>query len=252
MKDETYAVIPAAGRGARLGLDLPKILVPLASGETVWSVLRRKLLRHVDKIHVVLSPQGRVLFEKVLEDDPDRDRITTSVQQQPKGMGDAIWSGYPYWRASGTIIIVWGDQVLVSDATISAALELHRDGVGERCVIPLVALDAPYVQYIFEEDKLVEVRQSREGDVCDDNGFGDVGTFVLSVAGYAAVWEEYLQQASQGAQTGEINFLPFLSFLSRQGWSVHPLVIKNPDEARGINTPDDLDFAIRTLAHQSP
>ena len=55
---KTCAVIPAAGRGTRLGLDRPKILAPLSSSETIWSVLRRKLLAMVDHIHVILSPEG--------------------------------------------------------------------------------------------------------------------------------------------------------------------------------------------------
>ncbi len=53
---KTCAVIPAAGRGSRLGLDLPKLLVRLTDNETVWSVLKRKLRPYVDHIHVVLSP----------------------------------------------------------------------------------------------------------------------------------------------------------------------------------------------------
>ena len=53
MTSRSYAVIPAAGRGTRLGLDRPKILAPLNDDETIWSVLRDKLLAVVDRVHVV-------------------------------------------------------------------------------------------------------------------------------------------------------------------------------------------------------
>src|SRR4029077_5900171 len=48
----TCAVIPAAGRGTRLGIDLPKLLVPVTEADTIWSVLKDKIKRYVDHIHV--------------------------------------------------------------------------------------------------------------------------------------------------------------------------------------------------------
>ena len=45
-----------------------------------------------------------------------------------------------------------------------------------------------------------------------------------------------------GAQTGEANFLPFLPHLARNGWTLRRTHVDDPNEARGINTPEDLDF----------
>src|SRR5262249_25282086 len=60
------AVIPAAGRGARLGLDVPKILASLTPALTVWDVLRTLLEPYVDDLHVVLSPFAVPFFESHL------------------------------------------------------------------------------------------------------------------------------------------------------------------------------------------
>src|SRR5690348_15615399 len=38
------AVIPAAGRGSRLGLDRPKLFAGLGDGLTIWDVLKQKAL----------------------------------------------------------------------------------------------------------------------------------------------------------------------------------------------------------------
>ncbi|MFD2357171.1 hypothetical protein ACFSTC_59790 [Nonomuraea ferruginea] len=47
-----------------------------------------------------------------------------------------------------------------------------------------------------------------------------------------------------GAATGEVNFLPFLPYLSQvRGRPVTVVPVTDPSEARGVNTPDDLDFA---------
>ena len=52
------AVIPAAGKGTRLGLAVPKILASLTPTVTVWDVLRTLLTPYVEHMHVILSPSG--------------------------------------------------------------------------------------------------------------------------------------------------------------------------------------------------
>ena len=73
------AVIPAAGRGTRLGLDVPKILAPLSQDLKIWHVLRDLLLPHVEHVHVVLSPSSIEMFEDVTASERQRSRISASA-----------------------------------------------------------------------------------------------------------------------------------------------------------------------------
>lgn len=229
------AVIPAAGRGTRLGSDLPKILTPLTATETIWSILHGKLAPLVDHIHLVLSPEAEAVF-------PDYPaQVSHSVQPAPTGMGDAIFRGYPVWSNYDAILVVWGDQVFVSNDTLSRAIAAQTSP-RHQAVLPVTRMAAPYVEYVFEDERLTKVLQSREGDAATTSGFSDVGTFLLGTDGLQAAWQAYLQTAPRGSQTGEINFLPFLPFLCAQGWRIQPLAVADATEARGINTPDDLDF----------
>jgi bifunctional N-acetylglucosamine-1-phosphate-uridyltransferase/glucosamine-1-phosphate-acetyltransferase GlmU-like protein len=235
-------VIPAAGRGSRLGIDLPKILAPVGQTTTIWSVLKDKLKPFVDQIHVVVSPAGKPFFDAALDGDADRSMISVGIQPVPKGMGDAIFGGADVWEQAQAILIIWGDQVHVSAETIAASLALHG-GAERRMVIPVVPLDEPYVEYEFDDaGRLTNILQSREGDKCHPGGAGDVGTFVLSTRGLSEIWEAYLAHAALGAATGEQNFLPFLVHLSQIGWDVLRHPVSDPWEARGINTPEDLAF----------
>jgi bifunctional UDP-N-acetylglucosamine pyrophosphorylase / glucosamine-1-phosphate N-acetyltransferase len=239
---EIFAVIPAAGRGTRLHSDLPKLLTPISTGVTIWTLLSRRLLKVVDHINVIVSPDGEPLIRRAVAHSNLADRVSLSLQPEPLGMGDAIFRGFPVWSHAHTILIVWGDQVFVSERTMRAACSLHS---GNACsvVLPLVSLPAPYVEYIFADDgALISVRQSREGERCTPGGFADVGTFVLSVARLQNAWTSYLAFESSGALTGEINFLPFLPFLSLSGWNVRRLLVTDAREARGINTPEDLAY----------
>jgi bifunctional N-acetylglucosamine-1-phosphate-uridyltransferase/glucosamine-1-phosphate-acetyltransferase GlmU-like protein len=183
----------------------------------------------------VLSPDGAAAFPPLPPD------TSFSIQPEPIGMGDAIFRGFDVWSRHDAILVIWGDQLFVSSATLSravAALGKPRRHV----VLPVTRMAQPYVEYVFAAAQLAAVRQSREGDATTPNGFSDVGTFLLGTEGLAEAWGDFLAGAPAGARTGEINFLPFLPFLSSRGWRVTPLEVADATEARGINTPDDLAF----------
>jgi len=235
----TWAVIPAAGRGSRLGLvDRPKILAPVDEdrGETIWSILAAKLRPFAERIQLVLSPSGAEWFTNAGAD--------IAIQDEPLGMGDAIFRGASSWKAD-RVLIVWGDQVNLSSETFERTLQVHaRAACRSAFALPRVWHVKPYVQYDFNETgDVTGVRQSREGDVTDAAGWSDVGLFCLSTSGLADLWTEYLATAPHGSTTGEINFLPFLPFLSSKGWAAATWDVMDPDEARGVNTPADLEFA---------
>jgi bifunctional UDP-N-acetylglucosamine pyrophosphorylase/glucosamine-1-phosphate N-acetyltransferase len=240
----TCAIIPAAGRGTRLGLDRPKILARISADHTIWSILRGKLLPLVDHIQVVLSPIAVTDFERTLQLDPDRGRVSMVIQPEPTGMGSAIFQGEDFWREFKDILIIWGDQVNVSGETLRNTLNLHRRHEGPVCTMPVVELPTPYVQYDFDgEHKLYRIRQTREGDQVAARGWSDVGTFCLTTKNLHDPWSYYSKNPPRGRATSEINFLPFLVYLSNLGWQFRPMEIGDPGEARGVNTPEDLLFA---------
>lgn len=241
------AVIPAAGRGSRLGLDCPKILVPIEENLSVWDVLHNSLAAVSEHIHVVLAPPAMAQFAAVLEKETQPNRITTSAQAVPLGMGDAIFGAEPFWRDFETILIVWGDQVNLSAETLGQVAD--RTAAERTMVLPLVECQKPYVQYDLSSGVLTNVRQSREGDVMDPVGFSDVGVFALSVPGLLSLWQQFVSMSVVGAQTNELNFLPFLPFLSQNcHWNLRTVIVADPAEALGINTPEDLQITRERFA----
>lgn len=252
MGDERIrAVIPAAGRGTRLGRDIPKIMLEIADGVTVWHLLHRRLRPWVERVHVVVSPAGEAPFRELAAAEIARGEVSVSVQDEPRGMGDAIFGAAAHWADADAILVVWGDQANLAERTVRQVVREHRRATaagGPGLTLPLVALPDPYVEYELADGVLVRVRQSREGDTCRPGGLSDVGVFCLSTAGLVAAWAEHLARADRGAATGEINFLPFLPYLSRvRGWRVTVVPVTDPAEARGINTEADLEFARRAF-----
>jgi bifunctional N-acetylglucosamine-1-phosphate-uridyltransferase/glucosamine-1-phosphate-acetyltransferase GlmU-like protein len=212
--------------------------------ETVWSVLHAKLAPLVDHIHLVLSPGGAAAFP------PLTSNVSYSIQLEPLGMGDAIFGARAGWEGFDAILIVWGDQVFVSTQTLNRALDTLVSPQ-RQAVLPVTRMAKPYVEYLFEGTRLTDVLQTREGDQTHPNGFSDVGTFLLGTYGLIGAWNVYQALARRGDATGEINFLPFLPFLSAQGWTVTPLEVADATEARGINTQEDLSF-FQNLYRKAP
>ena len=251
------AIVPAAGRGSRLGTSIPKIFVPILPAVTIWDVIRDKLSELVDDIVLVLSPDGKSYQEQSLADLNSKSFYKTEIglQAKPLGMGDAIFCVADLWHEYENILIVWGDQFNLSLATLRACLNIHSAQKKPSITLPVVRATNPYVEYVFDSsERLTEIRQTREGDRCEPGGFSDIGVFLLRGGKtLQKEWDQYRANSAPGSVTGEINFLPFLVYLSSTaGWPVNKYETDDPTEAIGINSPDDLAFARQLLQKSLP
>jgi bifunctional UDP-N-acetylglucosamine pyrophosphorylase/glucosamine-1-phosphate N-acetyltransferase len=222
----------------------PKVLAPISKETRIWDVLLERGLQVAEHVHVVVAPTALEVFSRVVQDDVRSGKVSVSVQPRPIGMGDAIFCGYQNWKHFDDVLVIWGDQVGLSTNTLHHVAALQETAARPALVLPLVRSEKPYVEYVFDaKDRLVGIRQSREGDACVPGGFSDVGLFGMSVDGLEAAWRAYEAHARVGERTGEKNFLPFMVHLVRSyGWSVQRYMVENPDEARGVNTVEDLEF----------
>src|SRR5687768_16630217 len=108
-------VIPAAGRGSRLGYDKPKILYPVA-GRPILDWLIDLLEPKATELVFVLSPTGEPEVSPLLTKRLGG-RAKVVIQEEPKGMADAIHRALPHLTTPHTLII-WGDQVAIRPKTI--------------------------------------------------------------------------------------------------------------------------------------
>ena len=72
-----------------------------------------------------------------------------------------------------------------------------------------------------------------------DVGESDAGLFDLSLRAYLDDLPAYAAAPEIGARTGERNFVPFVSWVSARG-SVATVACSEPEEADGVNTPEEL------------
>jgi len=231
-------LIPAAGRGARLGSPLPKLLTPVAGRAMIDHVLDR----YGDVINgavIVVNPADRPLVDRHLHRHGSKVRITE--QSAPTGMLDAILLAADTVRQSKPerVWITWCDQVGISPSTVATLTAIETESPDQDAILPIVRQPSPYIH--FDRDaagRLTAVRQRREGDEMPHIGTSDAGLFSLSRKAFAQWLPEYSAVAPPGSGTGERNFLPFLPWLAERT----PIATFEIDvqEAQGINTPEDL------------
>jgi bifunctional UDP-N-acetylglucosamine pyrophosphorylase/glucosamine-1-phosphate N-acetyltransferase len=236
------ALIPAAGRGSRLGFDKPKILFPIA-GRTILEWLVDLLSPLCSQFVFVLAPRGaedvQDLAARLL---PGRQRI--ALQGQPVGMADAIAKGLPAVETAN-IMIVWGDQVALQPASLQFVMRIHQGPAQPSATCPTVWRDRPYIH--FQRDasgQVIQVLQAREGDVLPARGESDSGVFLFRTAALRRTLPRLLEsESSLGKQTRELNFLPILPMLGH----LITLPIMTEAESVGVNSPADAAYLERHL-----
>jgi bifunctional UDP-N-acetylglucosamine pyrophosphorylase / glucosamine-1-phosphate N-acetyltransferase len=239
------AVIPAAGRGSRLGSDQPKILFSIL-GRPMLDWLLDALMPVCSRVVLVLSPTGRSAVEPVL-----RQRLGTAadvvIQEHPTGMADAVRLAEAATRTEFSLV-VWGDQVTLRRETVSACAALHERRPGATLTLATVMKPDPYIDVERDgEGRIVRVRQAREGEVERPVGENDCGLFLFTSKTLFATLDAALQHG-KGARTGEANLLQVLPAFERGPGSVATVRLADPDETLGVNTPDDAAAVARILA----
>ena len=226
-------VIPAAGRGSRLGSDGPKVLAPVA-GKPMLDWLLDLYLARVDAITLVAQPAARDLIAHALRPRAAHARVV--IQETPTGMLDAVALGVAATPldAGPRVWVTWCDQVAVLPATLD---RLEGEEASAALCFPTVMQSPPYIH--FDRDaarRIVGVRQRRDGDQMPATGESDMGLFSLSTEAARDRLPAFAAQAAASAGTGERNFLPFIPWLASTQ-SVRTFPATDPIEAVGVNTP---------------
>ena len=241
------AVIPAAGRGSRLGYHLPKVLYPLL-GRPLLDWMLDCLTPVCERFVFVLSPEGRQQVAPFLEARLG-DRLAIAIQSQPIGMANAILQAAPHVQTEHSLV-TWCDQALLSPLTVSTCAKYHAQNPRPILTLPTVVKPKPYIHFVRDEsDRIQRVLQVHEGEITSDYGENDCGVFAFQSHPLFTRLKE-LSALGQGRGTGEFNLLQVLPELCRdeQGESaIKTIRIWDQSEAHGINTPWDVDFATNIL-----
>jgi len=197
----------------------------------------------VDKLIVVTNEKimNHTLFKQ-------NNAVQYLIQPHATGMGDSVFLAEDYFIGSNSLILSWVDQVGITSSTILECLNnLNSSGMEKVIVIPTLDKRTAYIDLLVVDHKLLEVKQSREGDLISNHSRSDVGLFAISdTAEMLDLWRKGGREYAKGKITGEYNFLPFLSMMSKNGWKIQTLKARVLDGI-GFNTPEEWDNYIRRI-----
>jgi bifunctional N-acetylglucosamine-1-phosphate-uridyltransferase/glucosamine-1-phosphate-acetyltransferase GlmU-like protein len=106
--------------------------------------------------------------------------------------------------------------------------------------MPTVTKADPYIH--LERDssgRISRVLHRREGDTMPAIGESDMGLFALSAEACFHLLPQFAAEVETGTGTGERNFLPFIPWVAQR----RPVITfpsEHPEEAIGVNTPEEL------------
>jgi bifunctional UDP-N-acetylglucosamine pyrophosphorylase/glucosamine-1-phosphate N-acetyltransferase len=236
-------VIPAAGRGTRLGFDQPKILYPVA-GRPILEWLLKLVSPQCAEVVLVLSPTGCDPVERELAriapEYGGLNRYRIVIQPTPAGMGDAVEIGAAVVRTPHTAVL-WGDQAGLLPASVKTLLRLHDGPLQPGLTVPTVLRADPYIH--FERDAEGRIRrllQAREGDSMPSTGESDAGFFCFRTQQLRSLLAGLRDSAeARGSSTAEFNLLPIVPYADRLGLNVLTPRIMTLQETIGINSTTD-------------
>lgn len=227
-------IIPAAGRGSRLGYHQPKILYPIA-GRMILDWLIDLLNPSCGEFIFVLSPEGSAQVRPFLEIRLNG-RYKIIIQNEPRGMADAIYQAVPSISTPYTLII-WGDQVAIGVQTLRNTMKIQQYYVGSAMTFPIVRKEHPYTHYVTDDNgRLTDVLERREGVVMPLSGEGDCGLFAFDSALLQEVFRFEMNRGIAYSQTTkEWNFLPMLPWFDAEDRHVNALRMNLLEESVGVN-----------------
>lgn len=118
----TRIVVLAAGKGTRMGADVPKPLVPIAGKPMVAHLVDRiKSSGLDDKPVVVVAPDTKSLFEDQLGE-----TVEFAVQKEQLGTGHAAMAASSFVTDADAVLVLYGDHPFISPETMQNLANLHE------------------------------------------------------------------------------------------------------------------------------
>ena len=130
------AIVLAAGKGTRMGSDLPKVLLPVCGRPVVTHILDALAGVGIPQPVVVIGYKAEMVKEAL------GSRVIYALQEEQRGSGHAVMCARDAAGDAENILVMCGDSPLFKVETISAVMEAH---VREGAVIALASavLDDP-------------------------------------------------------------------------------------------------------------
>ncbi|MCL5965715.1 MAG: bifunctional UDP-N-acetylglucosamine diphosphorylase/glucosamine-1-phosphate N-acetyltransferase GlmU [Deltaproteobacteria bacterium] len=236
------AIILAAGLGKRMKSAVPKVAHPVAGKPMVWHVARAAKAAGISEIVLVLGHGREKLLPAV---EPFGGRV--AVQERQLGTGDAARCGLALVpRGTKEVVVLCGDAPLIRPATIRALVAVRRKTKAAAAVLTGVLPDpSGYGRVVRSPSGTVaRIVEERDADAVA-RAIREVnsGTYAFDRAFLARSLPRLTDLNAQR----EFYLTDVVVAALEEGETIVPVVAKDPDEVRGINSRKELAEATAIL-----
>lgn len=239
-------VVLAAGKGKRMGIDIPKVLVPLKGEPVLYHILRSIRAADIDSRPVVVVGENKPLVEAALI--AGGFDAEYAVQAEQLGTGHAVRAAESAAHSAESVLVLYGDHPFVSPATIKNIIRLHTT---ERATLTLATLIVPdFEGWRVSFADFGRIIRSADGAINrivekKDGTEEELAVRELNPAFFCFngpwLWHGLAELKNENAQ-GEYYLTDLVKLAMTEGVKISSLLI-DPKEGAGINTQTHLTAA---------
>lgn len=244
---EAFAILLAAGKGTRMKSELPKVLHPVGGVPMIGRLVGKLEAMPITRILAVIGHRGE-LVKKCLGT-----RVTYVQQENQLGTAHAVHQTERLLsNRSGSTLVLTGDTPLIRQSTIERLLAAQRANTSAGVVLTAIVQNpngygriirdpssGEVVDIIEEKDATPEqkwIKEINTGIFCFDNE--SLFQALPGIANDNAQQEYYLTDVVKVMrQTG----------ISGGQKRFEAMILEDPTEVMGINTPEQLEEANRAF-----
>ncbi|NTV02721.1 MAG: NTP transferase domain-containing protein [Chlorobiaceae bacterium] len=229
-------VIMAAGKGTRMKSDLPKVLHPANGRPVVEYVIEKSLSLEPESVVLVVGHQADLVRQAT-----SRFPVSYALQQPQLGTGHAVMQTEPLLKEfDGEVIILSGDAPLFTGSTLRGLLEFHRSRNAVATVLT-ADMDDPtgYGRIIRNQGGEEVLRIVEQKDASDEEKAVteiNSGVYVFDARELFAALKGITNTNAQQ----EYYLTDVFGICFGKGLKVCAFKVGDPNEIRGINTPEQL------------
>lgn len=240
-------VILAAGKGTRMKQDIPKALTPVAG-----KPILQHLLESIEESGLEMNPV--VVIGK---DSPRLGEVigracSHAIQEEQLGTGHAVRSARDHVEDADALIVLYGDHPFLSASTLNRLASTHQDRAAH---VTMATTTLPSTEGWYQAfEKWGRILRDESGRVIGNKQFKDASEEQKQILERDPalfcfrtdwLWDRLAQLKNENAQ-GEYYLTDLIGMAFQEGIEI-PTVSIPPEEAIGINTPEEKEIAEEIL-----
>jgi len=245
----TRIIVLAAGKGKRMGANVPKPLVEIAGRPMVRHLLDSIADSDIDERPIlVVAPDNLSEFHEVCsEKDCDY-----AIQEEQLGTGHAVMSARDNASGADTVIVLYGDHPFISTDTIKKLDEVQCE---RQATITMLTTKVPNFENEYRMfSSWSRIIRNETGGLKRDVQIKDANEEELKIKevnpciyAFNAEWLwEHLPEIKNKNASGEYYLTDLIAMAIEEGEAVVTIPVK-PLEVVGVNTHDELKTAEEIL-----